>query len=72
MKIISAIVVQGFGADQVMLHTDLPEATYPWDTKLCVTFTASAGRGPQYVTTHWPGVPVEIVARDSSTPKYKD
>jgi hypothetical protein len=70
MKVLSATIVQGYGCDKVMLCTDLPEAVYPWDNQLAISFDASAGRGAEYVVRHWPDIPVEVIKRDSTTPKF--
>lgn len=62
MKIISIFILHRMGhADYVSLHTDLPEAMWPFADTLDVTFQCAAGGAEAYVAKHWPGIPVEVV-----------
>ena len=65
MKILSAIIVTGRGADDVSLLTDLPSPTPKVEHPgacLCFEFKAERGTGAGYVHYHWPGIPIEIIS----------
>lgn len=63
MKITEITIVQGYGPDNVLLNTDLPEPTYPRTGRLFLQFSAEAGTGIDYCARHWPNVPARIINR---------
>jgi hypothetical protein len=61
LEITRAVVIKAPGrADQIILYTDLPEATYPYTQRLDLTARAAAGTGTAYLMDHFPGVPIEV------------
>ena len=60
IEITEVTVLTGHGADHIMCQTDLPEATWPYEGKMCMDFTAAAGRGVEYVRKHF-GVEPKII-----------
>lgn len=59
VKIISiAIISDPYGPDLVSLETELPEAIFPFTGRQSLDFRAAKGKGLEYVTEHFPGVPV--------------
>lgn len=72
MKINRIVIIQGMGTDHVMLETDLPEACWPYDTKLSITFNAAQGAGPKYAANHFSDIPVEIVEHIRTAPKFSE
>lgn len=71
LKIISATIVRGMGADKIILHTNLPEACYPYTSKQSFSFNAAQGSGVLYVTKHL-GVSTDVVEMPSRTMKFGD
>ena len=70
MNIKSITIVQGVGADKVMVETDYPSPCPNFvSTPLTLDFNAAYGEGPAYVAKHFPGVPVDLIARPG--PNYK-
>lgn len=63
MRVMSITIVEGIGADHIMLETDLPPATWPYKLAPTVTFEAARDTAEGYVQKTFPGVPVEIVRR---------
>lgn len=54
MKITAAFVLQGQGADHVILHTDLPSPMPLVSSQpLAVTFPVEYRKGPEYVREHF-------------------
>lgn len=53
MKIIRATVLTGRGSDKVMLHTDLPEACWPYQGYLCLDFHCAQDKGVDYVKQYF-------------------
>ena len=72
MKINRIVIIQGMGTDRVMLETDLPEACWPYDNKLSITFNAAQDTGPEYIALHFPNIPIEVVERSRTTPKFSE
>lgn len=62
MNITKATILVGRGADKVMLDTDLPCATWPYEGKQHLTFDVAAGNGAFYVSQHFPDVKVKVVS----------
>lgn len=48
-KVLSVVILQGSGADKVMIEIDQKEACWPYTGKLVLEFSAAAGTGPAYV-----------------------
>ena len=61
MNIIKAQIVRDGGPDNVSLTTDLPEATWPFEDKLCLNFVVRAGDAEKYLGEHFPDVPIEVI-----------
>jgi len=61
-EVTSATVVQGAGADRVMLHTNLPEGIWPWTDTQTLHTEIAAGDGPQYVRHHF-GIEPKVIKR---------
>jgi hypothetical protein len=72
MKITSInILVGGIGMDHVYLHTDLPDAGFPWTSTLDLTFRTAHGTALTYVRENFSGIPVkmlDIVTGKEETP----
>jgi hypothetical protein len=64
MKIIRATVLSGKGPDKIMLHTDLPEACYPYNGFLYLDFNCAQDKGDEYLAIHFPNIPTEIIKID--------
>lgn len=56
VTIVKIDVFVGDGADKVLLHTNLPAATYPYEGNLIVRFEAAAGKGITFVREHFPKI----------------
>lgn len=62
LEITRAVVIKTPGsADQIILYTDLPEATYPYTQRLDLTARAAKGTGVAYLEKHFFGVPIEVI-----------
>lgn len=57
MKLVKAEVLTHTQAtDKVYIETDLTEAVFPFEEKLCLKFDAKAGTGIEYVKANFPGL----------------
>lgn len=64
MQIDKITIVQGNGADHIMLHTNLPDAAWPYKAELVLEARAAFNTGPEYVAKHFPDVQeVEVIQR---------
>ena len=70
MKITKITIIQGNGADHIILHTDLPEASWPYKAELVLETRAAYHTGPVYVAQHFPDVPVEIVGNEEDADDF--
>jgi len=63
MKIIKAtILLSEHSGDTILLHTDLPSSIPKCsDQNLSLDFIAEFRTGEEYVKTHFPGIPIEII-----------
>lgn len=64
MKMISATIIRmQSGADIVSIRTDLPVGIWPFDEKerLHLEFRIARGGGPEYMKTHFPELPIEVL-----------
>ena len=68
MKVISAVVLTGRGADKIMLQTDLPCATWPYNGNQSFSSEAASGSGPDYVRKHF-GIEPRVINIDSANHK---
>lgn len=50
-----------FGPDIVILDTDLPPSTFPYDETPFVTFKVAAKRGEIYVQENFPNIPYTMI-----------
>ena len=55
-------VIKGRGMDSVMLHTLLPEATYPYKDELIIYFDVASGCGVEYCRANF-GPEIELVEK---------
>ena len=46
-----------------MIHTNLPEAGWPYKAELVLETRAAYHTGPDYVSQHFPDIPVEVIQR---------
>ena len=60
MKITSVMVLVGRGTDRIMMTTDLPCATWPYNGFQSITTEAAAGSGVEYVRKHF-GIEPQVV-----------
>lgn len=56
------VVTSRHGSDTIILHTDLPEAAYPFKkAQGTLSMAAARDQGEQYCKNNFPGVPVRVV-----------
>lgn len=62
MKIKRITIVKAkHGMDTIVLHTDLPDACFPYDAeKASMMLFAAQGFGEEYCKEHFSGVPVTV------------
>lgn len=56
------VIKRSFKTDIVTLKTNLPTSVYPEYAPLDLQFFCANGEGEAYVATHFPGVPVRVIA----------
>lgn len=63
VKIVRAVIVRlSSGPDFVSLDTELPGSTWPWpEANLSLKFECGRNTGPDYVKTHFPELPCEVI-----------
>jgi len=62
MKILHATIIETpASVDLVMLHTDLPEACWPFTGQQALDFTCAIGTAKSYLQEHFPDVPVTVI-----------
>lgn len=71
LKITKATIVLGFGADKVLLWTDLP-STMPKVTtqNMCLSFDTEIDTGADYVRRHF-GIEPEIIQRERPRSNFR-
>ena len=72
MQITKATIIKGFGADKVILFTDLPSACYPYKGNQSLSFDTAKDTANDYMRIHFADIPYTIVERINTTPKYSD
>lgn len=64
MRIKSATIIKGHGSDKIILHTDLPEACWPYTGEQALDFTAAANSGEEYLKKWFPFIiDIKIIER---------
>lgn len=53
MKILSATIIKGYGADKIFLTTDLKEACYPFEGSLLIHFDTAHNTGYAYLKNNF-------------------
>lgn len=61
MSVLSVTLLVGNGPDYLILHTDLPEGSWPFTGKATAKMEVAAGTGQDYCAAHFPGVPVKVI-----------
>lgn len=72
MKILKAVVICGMGADKVVLKTDLPPTTWPFNENASLSFDVAQGLAIGYLKENFPDIQTELVEIKRTTPKFKD
>jgi len=54
------IVLRNHHADSIALSTDMPSGIYGEDN-LSLDFKVALNKGEEYIKTHFPNIPVEII-----------
>lgn len=60
MTITSITIVRSSQMDMLVLHTDLPASTYPYEGTESVLLFAAKDEGEDYVKKNFPNVPYTI------------
>ena len=55
-----------FHSDKLILYTDLPPTTYPFNERATMTMEVSAGDGLSYCRFNFTDIPVTEIWRDTS------
>jgi len=61
-----SIVVNKNSSDKLYLSTELPSGTWPYDKTAYMSMEVAQGKGAEYVSKHFPGVPCEVINSTSS------
>lgn len=56
-------IIEGNGADDIFLETDLPNGMYPFGGRATLKMSVAKGTGKDYVGQNFEDVPVEIIRR---------
>lgn len=64
MTITRATIVRGNGADKIILDTDLPCATWPYEGYQSVSFECAASHGEKYLAKHFASIPSTVIRLD--------
>jgi hypothetical protein len=56
-------IIEGNGADEILLETDLPMSVFPFAGRATLKMQAAKGTGQEYVARTFEDVPVEVIRR---------
>lgn len=56
-------IIEGEGADDILIETDLPCGVYPFAGRATLKMQAAQGTGKEYVARNFDGIPVEVISR---------
>ena len=56
-------LIEGDGADDILIETDLPMSVYPFAGSATLKMQAAKGTGREYIDRNFDGVIVEVISR---------
>jgi hypothetical protein len=70
MNITNIVILKGFGADKVILHTNLPSSMPNLTQETCaLDFQVEKDKAEEYVEKHFPGIPITII--ENNRPSFE-